>query len=98
MPAVSIGDFMLVQASQPYGRLADLSTDGVAARERFDYWRDVVLRRHGRVDVQVVTVRLPQVMPLPDVITYQGRIFVPRTDGTYTEATVWPVIEELDCG
>jgi AraC-like DNA-binding protein len=38
-------DFMLVQASQPYGRLADLSTDGVAVRERFDYWRDVVLRR-----------------------------------------------------
>ena len=36
---------MLVQASQPYGRLADLSTDSVAARERFDYWRDVVLRR-----------------------------------------------------
>ena len=36
---------MLVQASQPYGRLADLSTDGVPARERFDYWRDVVLRR-----------------------------------------------------
>lgn len=36
---------MLVQASQPYGRLADLTTDGVTARERIDYWRDVVLRR-----------------------------------------------------
>jgi AraC-like DNA-binding protein len=36
---------MLVQASQPYGRLVDLTTDGVPARERFDYWRDVVLRR-----------------------------------------------------
>lgn len=36
---------MLVQASQPYGRLADLSTDGAPARERIDYWRDVVLRR-----------------------------------------------------
>lgn len=36
---------MLVQPSQPHGRLTDLSTDGVAARERFDYWRDVVLRR-----------------------------------------------------
>jgi hypothetical protein len=36
---------MLVQASQPYGRLADLTTDGVAACERFDYWRNVVLRR-----------------------------------------------------
>lgn len=36
---------MLVQASQPYGRVVDLTTDGVAARERFDYWRDVVLRR-----------------------------------------------------
>lgn len=36
---------MLVQASQPYGRLVDLTTDGVPARERGDYWRDVVLRR-----------------------------------------------------
>ena len=36
---------MLVQASQAYGRLVDLTTDGVAARERIDYWRDVVLRR-----------------------------------------------------
>ena len=39
------GDFMLVQASQPYGRLVDLTTDGVPDRERIDYWRDVVLRR-----------------------------------------------------
>jgi len=36
---------MLVQASQTYGRLVDLTTDGVPAGERFDYWRDVVLRR-----------------------------------------------------
>jgi AraC-like DNA-binding protein len=36
---------MLVQASQAYGRLVDLTTDGVPARERIDYWRDVVLRR-----------------------------------------------------
>ncbi|WP_421997880.1 helix-turn-helix domain-containing protein [Reyranella sp.] len=36
---------MLVQASQPYGRLVDLTTDGVPAGERIDYWRDVVLRR-----------------------------------------------------
>jgi AraC-like DNA-binding protein len=36
---------MLVQASQPDGRLADLTTDAVAARERIDYWREAVLRR-----------------------------------------------------
>lgn len=36
---------MLVQASQAYGRLVDLTTNGAPARERFDYWRDVVLRR-----------------------------------------------------
>jgi len=36
---------MLVQASQPYGRLVDLTTDGVSAREQIDYWREVVLRR-----------------------------------------------------
>jgi AraC-like DNA-binding protein len=36
---------MLVQASQPYGRLFDLTTDGVPGRERMDYWRDSVLRR-----------------------------------------------------
>ena len=35
---------MLVQASQAHGRLVDLTTDGVPARERIDYWRDVVLR------------------------------------------------------
>jgi hypothetical protein len=34
---------MLVQASQLYGRLADLTTDGVPARERIDYWREAVL-------------------------------------------------------
>jgi AraC-like DNA-binding protein len=39
------GEFMLVQASQPYGRLADLTTDAVPAGERIDYWRDAVLRR-----------------------------------------------------
>ncbi|TAJ38634.1 MAG: AraC family transcriptional regulator [Reyranella sp.] len=36
---------MLDHASQSYGRLVDLTTDGVSARERIDYWRDVVLRR-----------------------------------------------------
>ena len=36
---------MLVQASQPYGRLVDLTTDGVADGERLDFWREVVLRR-----------------------------------------------------
>ena len=36
---------MFVQASQTYGRLVDLTTDGVAGRERIDYWRDAVLRR-----------------------------------------------------
>lgn len=36
---------MLVQASQTYGRLVDLTTDGVPAGKRFDYWREVVLRR-----------------------------------------------------
>jgi len=36
---------MLVQASQAHGRLVDLTTDGVPARERIDYWRDAVLRR-----------------------------------------------------
>jgi AraC-like DNA-binding protein len=36
---------MLVQASQAYGRLVDLTTDGVPVGDRIDYWRDVVLRR-----------------------------------------------------
>jgi AraC-like DNA-binding protein len=36
---------MLDQASQSRGHLVDLTTDGVPARERIDYWRDAVLRR-----------------------------------------------------
>jgi AraC-like DNA-binding protein len=36
---------MLDQASQEHGRLVDLTTDGVVARDRVDYWRDAVLRR-----------------------------------------------------
>ncbi len=32
-------------ASQPDGRLVDLSTDRAPARERIDYWREEVLRR-----------------------------------------------------
>lgn len=36
---------MLDQVSQDDGRLVDLTTDGMAARDRIDYWRDAVLRR-----------------------------------------------------
>ncbi len=36
---------MLDPVSQGYGRLVDLTTDEVPARERIDFWRDQVLRR-----------------------------------------------------
>ena len=36
---------MIVQASHLSGRLVDLTTDGITAREQLDYWREVVLRR-----------------------------------------------------
>jgi AraC-like DNA-binding protein len=36
---------MLDQVSQDDGRLVDFTTDGLAARDRIDYWRDAVLRR-----------------------------------------------------
>ncbi|MDB5489875.1 MAG: hypothetical protein JWQ58_3590 [Reyranella sp.] len=36
---------MLDLVSQGHGRLVDLTTDGIAPRDRIDYWRDTVLRR-----------------------------------------------------
>lgn len=41
-------------------------------------------------------VRIPLTNPLPEIISYEGRIFVHRTDGKYIEASIWPVIRELD--
>jgi AraC-like DNA-binding protein len=37
--------YMLDHMSQSHGELVDLTTDGVIARDRIDYWRDAVLRR-----------------------------------------------------
>ena len=41
-------------------------------------------------------VQIPKGMPLPDVIKWRGRIFVQRVDDLYGEATMWPIVEELD--
>jgi AraC-like DNA-binding protein len=60
---------MLDPASQEHGRLVDLTTDNVAARDRFGYWRDAVLRRTRPEAVPATgpfTARLRRIV-LPDV-------------------------------
>jgi hypothetical protein len=58
---------MLVRASQPHGRLVDLTTDGMSARERIDYADP---RAHADRGVAV---------PIGDVAMLSGfsRIFTP---------------------
>lgn len=41
-------------------------------------------------------VQLPQMRPMPEVLTYRGRIFLRRSEDKYTEAITWPVLDELD--
>ena len=74
-------------------RMAAYEAPRIAPPERA--MRTVVLNYHGRKGRHLKTVLIPAAMPLPDVITFRGRIMVHR-DGTYVEATVWPIVEALD--
>jgi len=58
--------------------------------------REISLVYHGHKGRYRKTALIPAAMPLPDVITYRGRIMSRNRDGTYVEATVWPIVEGLD--
>jgi hypothetical protein len=42
------------------------------------------------------TVRVPMSNPMPNVITYKGKIFVRVKRDQYDEATIWPIVKDLD--
>lgn len=59
--------------------------------------RDVALVMHGQKSRSTsVTVRVPADMKMPDLITWHGHTFARRTDERYSEASMWPIVEELD--
>jgi len=58
--------------------------------------REITLSYHGKFQRTTVVALIPKAMALPDIITYRGRSLVRRGDDTYTEATVWPIVEALD--
>jgi hypothetical protein len=60
--------------------------------------RDVELRFQGGCKSREIktTVKLPTGMRMPDLITYRGHTFIHRTDESYSEASMWPIVEELD--
>lgn len=59
--------------------------------------RNITLTFRGQQSEKNRTViQIPADMPMPDVISYRGHLLVPRQDGTYAEATVWPIVEALD--
>lgn len=58
--------------------------------------REITLSYHGHRARERLTALIPKAMALPDIISYRGRLLARRSDDTYTEATVWPIIEALD--
>jgi len=46
----------------------------------------------------IETVQIPKAMTLPDVIRYRNRTFVHRSEKRYEEASIWPILDELDGG
>ena len=59
--------------------------------------RTVSLRCSGKTpggSCQIV--QIPANMPLPDLIRYRGHTYMRRCDDLYSEASMWPVVDELD--
>jgi hypothetical protein len=54
----------------------------------------VLLRFRG--GKTAITVPLPREMLRPDLVSYGGRYFIKREECLYTEATAWPILEDLD--
>ena len=57
---------------------------------------DVELVFQGGRRINSAHVSVPKMATMPDVLIYDGRIFVYRTDKIYMEAKCWPVVKELD--
>ena len=58
--------------------------------------REIEISYHGHRKRERLTALIPRGMTLPDIIKYHGRLLARRSDDTYTEATVWPIVEALD--
>lgn len=58
--------------------------------------REIEISYHGHRKRERLTALIPKAMALPDIISYRGRMLARRSDDTYTEATVWPIVEALD--
>lgn len=58
---------------------------------------DIELRYRGwNRDGTRQTVQIPKNMPPPDLISYKGHTFVRRDVSHYVEASMWPILDELD--
>jgi hypothetical protein len=80
---------------QPPDRMAAFEAPRLPERGRV--MRDVELRFRGRrPEGSRSTVQIPKEISLPDVIRYRGHTFVRRASGNYEEATMWPILDELD--
>lgn len=58
--------------------------------------RAIMLKFNGRSPDRYHAVKIPADMPLPDLITYRGHMFAMRGAGVYAEATIWPIVDDLD--
>lgn len=43
-----------------------------------------------------VNVDIPVMSPPPDVLLFRQRIYVRKSDNSYTVARTWPILEDLD--
>ena len=46
--------------------------------------------------IRLLPSGVPTGMKMPDLITWHGHTFARRTDERYSEASMWPIVEELD--
>jgi hypothetical protein len=75
-------------------RMAAFEAPRPAERKR--PMRNVTLRFLSRTEGGSKVVQIPSDMKLPDVIRYHDKFLVRRDDSHYSEASMWPVLEELD--
>lgn len=79
------------------GRMALYEAPRVSQEGRL--YVDVRLRAKGvrrAPGAMFWTIKVPRMNPMPEVITYEGHIFVRKLDDLYTEANIWPALKELD--
>ena len=57
----------------------------------------VLITLGGRLDgTSPVQLRIPKQSPMPDILRYNKRLFVRRSDTKYDTARVWPILDQLD--